>query len=237
MTEEKWFQTNDPVVLLNHLKGSLGSRKLRLFGVACCRTHWHLLTEPASRGAVEWAEQFADGIASVDNHHSRLDWESEGAAFGKEEQYESERSADHAEEQAARYYHFDRDASPVDSPPSNRRRSVTVAFLANHLMTVGYGYDGRSYRAFTGVLNPFLVRDVFGNPFRPVTFDAAWQTTTAISLAQTMYDSRDFAAMPVLADALENAGCAVPDMLAHCRDPKGVHVRGCWVVDLVLGKS
>jgi hypothetical protein len=82
-----------------------------------------------------------------------------------------------------------------------------------------------------------IVHDVVGNPFRPVAFDPAWQTTTAISLAQTMYDARDFAAMPVLADALEDAGCAVPDVLNHCRDPKGAHVRGCWVVDLVLGKT
>ena len=52
-----------------------------------------------------------------------------------------------------------------------------------------------------------------------------------------MYESRDFAAMPVLADALEEAGCDCPDVLAHCRDPNGVHVRGCRVVDLVLGKA
>jgi hypothetical protein len=52
-----------------------------------------------------------------------------------------------------------------------------------------------------------------------------------------MYESRDFAAMPILADALEEAGSDSPDVLAHCRDPNGVHVRGCWVVDLVLGKS
>ena len=52
-----------------------------------------------------------------------------------------------------------------------------------------------------------------------------------------MYESRDFAAMPILADALQDAGCDNPDLLAHCRDPQQVHVRGCWVVDLVLGKS
>jgi hypothetical protein len=82
-----------------------------------------------------------------------------------------------------------------------------------------------------------LAQDIFGNPFRPVAFDPAWRTGTAVALANTMYDARDFAAMPILADALEEAGCDVPDVLNHCRDPKGVHVRGCWVVDLVLGKS
>jgi hypothetical protein len=82
-----------------------------------------------------------------------------------------------------------------------------------------------------------IIRDVFGNPFRPVAFDPAWRTGTAVDLANTMYDARDFAAMPVLADALEEAGCDVPDVLGHCRDPKGAHVRGCWVVDLVLRKK
>jgi len=52
-----------------------------------------------------------------------------------------------------------------------------------------------------------------------------------------MYDSREFSAMPILADALQDAGCAEPAILDHCRDTKQVHVRGCWVVDLVLGKE
>jgi hypothetical protein len=81
-----------------------------------------------------------------------------------------------------------------------------------------------------------LLRDIFGNPFRPVTFDHAWRTPTAVALAQQMYDSRDFSAMPILADALQDAGCDNFDVLDHCREP-GPHVRGCWVVDLVLGKE
>ena len=81
-----------------------------------------------------------------------------------------------------------------------------------------------------------MVHCIFGNPFRPVTFDPDWRTTTAIQLAQQMYDSRDFSAMPILADALQDAGCDHADILDHCRGP-GPHVRGCWVVDLVLGKE
>ncbi len=81
-----------------------------------------------------------------------------------------------------------------------------------------------------------LIRDVYGNPFRPIAFDPSWRTDAALSLAREMYESRDFAAMPILADALEEAGCDSPDVLAHCQGP-GPHVRGCWVVDLVLGKG
>ena len=82
-----------------------------------------------------------------------------------------------------------------------------------------------------------LLRDIFGNPFRPVSFDSTWRTSTAVAIAKGMYESRDFGAMPILADALQEAGCANDDVLNHCRAVDGVHVRGCWVVDLVLGKA
>ncbi len=82
-----------------------------------------------------------------------------------------------------------------------------------------------------------LLRDIFGNPFRPVAFAPEWRTDTAVALARTMYESREFGAMPILADALQDAGCDNPNILSHCRDAAQVHVRGCWVVDLVLNKA
>lgn len=81
-----------------------------------------------------------------------------------------------------------------------------------------------------------LLRDLFGPPFRDVVFGPSWRTEAVVGLARGMYESRDFGPMPVLADALEDAGCAEADVLAHCRGD-GPHVRGCWVVDLVLGKE
>ncbi|MBM3982131.1 MAG: hypothetical protein FJ304_18080 [Planctomycetes bacterium] len=81
------------------------------------------------------------------------------------------------------------------------------------------------------------MNEVHGNPFRPVAFAPEWRTDTAIALARTMYESREFGAMPILADALQDAGCDNDDILNHCRDAAQVHVRGCWVVDLVLGKE
>jgi hypothetical protein len=82
-----------------------------------------------------------------------------------------------------------------------------------------------------------ILRDIFGNPFRPVTIDPIWRTSTAVAIANGMYESRDFGAMPILADALQEAGCDSDDILNHCRAAGGIHVRGCWVVDLVLDKS
>lgn len=81
-----------------------------------------------------------------------------------------------------------------------------------------------------------LVYDIFGNPFRPVAIDPAWRTSTVLALAQQMYESRDFVPIPILADALQDAGCENDNILNHCRS-EGPHVRGCWVVDLLLGKA
>ncbi len=80
------------------------------------------------------------------------------------------------------------------------------------------------------------ILDILGAEFDPVPFVPTWRTEAAVGLAAGMYGSRDFTLMPVLADALEDAGCTQPDVLAHCRGP-GPHVRGCWVVDLVLDKA
>jgi len=82
-----------------------------------------------------------------------------------------------------------------------------------------------------------FLRDIFGNPFRPVAFSPEWRTDTAIALARQMYEAREFGAMPILADALQDTGCDNDEILSHCRDASLTHVRGCWVVDLVLGKE
>lgn len=81
-----------------------------------------------------------------------------------------------------------------------------------------------------------LIRDVFGNPFRPIVIDPAWLTSTVVALANGIYNEKAFERMPILADALEDAGCDNEDILNHCRE-RSEHVRGCHVVDLILGKS
>jgi hypothetical protein len=81
-----------------------------------------------------------------------------------------------------------------------------------------------------------LIRCIFGNPFRPITLSPTWLTSTAVALAQAIYTDRAFDRLPILADALEDAGCDDADLLSHCRG-EGPHVRGCFVVDLLLGKQ
>jgi hypothetical protein len=81
-----------------------------------------------------------------------------------------------------------------------------------------------------------MLRDIFGNTFRPITFNPTWLTPNVVQLAQSIYNDRAFDRLPVMADALVQAGCDNDEILAHCRGP-GPHVRGCWVIDLMLGKK
>ncbi len=84
-----------------------------------------------------------------------------------------------------------------------------------------------------------LLRELFGNPFQPICLNPIWQVWhdgAVVKLAISIYTDRAFDRLPILADALEDAGCDNADILAHCRQP-GEHVRGCWVVDLLLGKT
>jgi hypothetical protein len=213
MTEVEWLACD----LLNPLLRFLQSdRKFRLFSCACCRRVWEDLDEIFDRKVVEAFEQIADWSAT---------------------------SADHELAQAAaRYFPVGATAQKgfLGSMMYPERRSRTARMIQRfdgHYRLPNAGRNNAASRERDEeVAQVTLLREIAGNPFRPVTFSPLWRTDTALSLARTMYDSRDFSAMPILADALQDAGCDNDDILDHCRGP-GTHVRGCWVVDLVLGKE
>jgi hypothetical protein len=96
--------------------------------------------------------------------------------------------------------------------------------------------DARDWHARVSKSALPIFRCVFGNPFHPVAFDPRWRTADTVGLARGIYEDRAFDRLPLLADALMDAGCADEQVLEHCRS-EGPHVRGCWVVDLVLGKE
>lgn len=174
-----------------------------------------MLTDDLSRKRVEVAERYADGRATEEERES---------AYWKRLRVPSWRATDAAEGTV--------DDRVLHRLPEVMLDTATAAGMADPRSEDAGTLDERAAQAH-------LLRDIFGNPFRPVTFAPAWLTWhggLVVSMAQRMYDSRDFSDLPILADALEEAGCSDPDILGHCRQP-GEHVRGCWVVDLVLGKS
>ncbi len=219
MTEEQWLACKDLNLLLRFLHGKAGERKLRLFAVACCRRVPRLVREEVCRRAVDVAERVADGAAR------RADLEEAQNAALREAMKGKGWSADRA-----------------------------VRFIASHCARPGLADCGADFVGLARQYVPStrrqanraqisLLRDIFGNPFRPVSPSPGWRAPQLVALAQAAYDERelpggtlDATRLAVLADALEEAGCTDPDLLGHLRGP-GEHVRGCWAVDLLLGKG
>ena len=160
-------------------------------------------------------------------------------AQASEKHADAKRCDDLVEEIADQIRPWDAISAELSQRPGNWRLThvvqvpqepTTVAKALRSLIATSPSDITRSVREIVG-----LILEVVGNPFRPVAFSPAWRTSTAVALATQMYESRDFGAMPILADALQDAGCDSDDILNHSRGP-GPHVRGCRVVDLVLGK-
>jgi hypothetical protein len=213
MSPEEWPTTDDPLRLLQLLTLFVGfnklvKRKLRLFVCAYIRGE----VPPPMGEEVAHILDFAEHLADDRRGTDKAEW--------KRIQRRLHASV------------LDRTYAP-DGHASNLGIAVAQdGDLDENARWVFAGWE-REPQARALV----LLREVFGNPFRPVRFKKAWRTDTAVSLARQMYDARDFSAMPILADALQDAGCDNADVLDHCRHPKQLHVRGCWVVDGVLGLS
>ncbi len=225
MTEAEWLVCEDPSQMLAFLESRRcgSNRKLRLFAVGCCRTFWYGLQDVRSRAAVEAAERFADGRATQSELRAAFTSASDAVADCRDFSPFSENQAIAAFLTAARNINESDTKIPEDEDAYE---------VAAHVWS--YAIGGELAGAEKQQLA--LLRDVFGNPFRPVALDLSWGSGTVLSLARHIYESRDFSAMPILADALQDAGCNNDDILDHCRGP-GPHVRGCHVLDLILGKS
>jgi hypothetical protein len=213
MTEADWDSCTDPEKMLEWLRhsGNAPERKLRLFACACCRGIWHRLSDKCSRRAVEVVERFADGRATPQTFR-KWHW----AAY---EAYEVTGEAAYAVYAAGHRI--------ADLAASGAAESAADA-----------GQERASQCD--------LLRDIFANPSRAApSIDPAWLTWndgTVKKLAEAAYEVRslpegtlDNARLAILADALEESGFANADFLAHLRGP-GPHVRGCHVVDAILGK-
>jgi hypothetical protein len=238
MTEAEWFECREPEKILDWLRaaGKLSDRKARLFAVACCRRIWGLLGDERSRRAVEVAERFADGLASEEEFEAASD---AACAVWDEDM-----------EQASTEGKWNRESL---SPP------YTVSAVAyNVAIPLGWWGAAPAFRApdeivrettangaAEGAAQCVLLRDIFGNPFRPLPAIDRMLTGTGGNvrrLAEAAYEDRDLPSghldpirLAVLADALEDAGVTDAALPEHLRGP-GFHIRGCHVLDALLGK-
>jgi hypothetical protein len=231
VTEAEWLACGDPEAMLRLIKQrrtmrrQTKQRKQRLFSVACCRRIWPLIANVEGRRCVEVAERFADNQATN---------EELGAAEAKANAIWREDAADGARFACLRLCGKEVDGLFVST-------MTLSAVFKRHQSETNKPFDPLDAHRRGACPSEeheqcSLIRDIFGNPFRKVTVDPTWFTSTVLALAAQMYDSRDFTPMPILADALQDASCDSADILEHCRGD-GPHVRGCWVVDLVLCKE
>jgi hypothetical protein len=223
--EAEWLAARSDVELALSRCTPKQYRKWRLFGVACCRWAMTLTPpDPQLETLAVCAERFADGLGTW-NEVKRARRTLPGSRSGLEEAFGP--GAVKLGVIAA----LDQTTKKAASAPLLASSSVRSAFGS----VIRPDYYADADRAEQSLLS--IARDIFGNPFRPVVFDPEWRSDTALSLAKHSYDARDFAQMPILADALQDAGCDNAEILSHCRDANATHVRGCWVVDMILGKS
>jgi hypothetical protein len=209
--------------MLHFLGDSPGARKLRLFAVAYCENVQHWLEDERARAAVKVAEEFADGLATPEEF--AIAFAAAEAAF-----YDTARRVGSGDP-----------TFPVDA--------VLAYFAAYGAIDPEAGFAACTAAAMSAAPSLWaksaeetrrqcaLVREVFGDRLgQPRAIDPCWLTCEVIIRAHAMYDRRDFSRMPDLADLLEASGCRDPEIIGHCRG-LGPHVRGCWVIDLLLGKE
>lgn len=209
MTEAEWLACADPMALFRATQDRATRRQDRLFYAGCARLLVRAI-EPCCYRTLDAAEILSDCPSASDALKSLA-----GEAWDHVFSLETEHPPDlhwHTAQLVSSAADWSEDGIDhvldLCEQPQSPSDSIAIVCLS--------------------------LRCVFGNPFRPVTLSPSWLTSTVVAIARGMYDARDFSAMPILADALQDAGCENADVLAHCRG-LGPHVRGCWVVDGVLG--
>lgn len=221
MTDREWLQCEDPEALLAFVR-QRWDRKMRLAAVAACRLVDDLLPDDRLRQALAVADRFADGAATKAELEAA--WQNAGVALNA--LLDAYRGTD-------------------EEGAEDRHDAIEAAWAARVAVSAEPADAFFHLSMFTGYefLVAHVLRDVFGPP-TPARFHAAWLTADVAALARSIYEERRFEAMPVLADALEAAGCRDAGILGHCRQMEAApgslhlqHTRGCWVLDLLLGRS
>lgn len=239
MTESEWLRGENPAPLMDFIAHQVSARKVRLILTACCS---RMLdgTPPERRlfrgyyagsfhqleHALATVERFADGLVGADE-----------LLAARRDAHDAEyvpASVDYGGETE-----LFREVAAVEAAAADDPDPAWVILHCGRAIEsrpVPVPNGGAARRAEEERWQAAIVREVVGNPFCRVILDRRWQSETAVTLAAGIYVEKAFDRLPILADALEEAGCDDADILSHCRNP-GPHVRGCWVVDLILGKG
>ncbi len=232
MDEQTWLESIDSAAMLEFVWhwDQLSERKLWWFRVICCSRILRLANDESAREAVRVAE----AIAEREEEETRLEDIVHGIARGG---HDATQAA--ARQACSALLEWNADLHALR------------AGLNNAVLSIGYevGYRGPGDATWgrprqeamqrEREVHAALFREIVGNPFQEISIDQEWfsfRNGLVRTMAAMIYSDRRFEDMPILADALEDAGCDSADILNHLRGP-GTHVRGCWALDLILGKE
>ena len=222
MSESKWLAATKPEAMIKLVRRRASDRKLRLAACACCRQIVYLCIDEG-RKAVEVAESYADGRAGGGElsaaRESLLPYTKAGPEYVPwlllvNSAYEA------ALEVAA-------------AVPGYAASAVAISLESSGPGAENYFGTPAQAEAKSRAHCVAAIRCVLGNPYRQEPFSRTWCTGDAVAVAAGIYNEGAFDRMPILADALQDAGCDDDAVLSHCREP-GPHSRGCWALDLVL---
>ena len=228
MTEPEWLTATEPWGMLTFVGAGASKRKLRLFTCACCRQVLNPFTPPLVERAVSVAEAFAD--REITGEMLARVGDLVRVAIG------AARDADVRSGTGYLSHLLDAVAAACWSDDEMEAAQDTALATARAAADMPWPASGVRPSEFSEELSlqAEVVRDIFGNPFRSLEIQLEWLTETVLALARGIYAEHAFDRMPILADALQDAGCDDAEMLSHCRVARE-HVSGCWVVDLLLG--
>jgi hypothetical protein len=215
VTEAEWLSCTDPETMLQFVRGNASDRKLRLFACACCRRVGYLL-DGWSQNLVDVVEQYVDGSVGRS-----------GLAFATD-------LHDDVVQRAKPYTARHIAANMVNAAKAGAAWAAAWTVVGEARRAIRFSEQGDTLEESRA--QAALLREVLGNPFRPVTVAPAVRTPTVVALAQAIYARGSLARLPELAVALEAASCTDDGLLAHFRG-LGPHVRGCFALDLILGKA
>jgi hypothetical protein len=221
----------------------LSERKKRLLAVAACRRVADALADHRSSRMLEACDAYAEGLIDIE---AFLRYDADASAVAREYEQTATAGDVRLAANAAKWLGVDdykvgralEFSSEVFGFRALVAAGVTESAMTGfdavqhwqHPVFVAGQYEEESIQAD-------LLRDVIANPFRQISIEPEWRTSTVMALTQRIYAEQDYEILPILADAIEDAGCGNRDVLDHCRDPRLVHVKGCWLVDLILGKA
>jgi hypothetical protein len=224
--------------MVTFLQGRVSERKLRLFTVACCRRISRYFRDRRSAAALDLNEQYADGLATSEELESAVD-----AAQEAHDQGFWNGATDLIGRSAAEVPCRLRATFDLHRVAWGVRELVGEIAIEAALDSGDADEDphdtGESAEREEEFAQMVLLDDIVGYPFRMPIIDPiwlSWNDGTVRRIAEGIYEERAFDRLPILHDALLDAGCDDEDILAHCRS-EGPHVRGCWVIDLILGKQ